>query len=342
MNLGAFRLSMTILLGLFVSFFAGCGAADKETSAPISKSDPTAKKSDVLKPDEIELALNWYPEAEHGGYFTALLEGDFAAEGINVKITPGGKGVPVIQNVATGRVPFAVANADQVLTGRASQADVVAVFAPIQTSPRCIMVHEKSGIRSFAELKNVKLAVNPSPFASVLKKNVPLEGCQIVPYEGQVSAFLLDENYAQQGYVFSEPFVARQNGGDPHSLMAADIGFNPYTSVLIVSDATLKENPGLVRRVVAASQRGWLKYLDNPAKTNEHIHEKNPEMPVDALEFGVTELKKLCLTGAVNETNFGLMTAGRWVDLLKQLEACEVIEPGSVNAEDAFRSEFIR
>lgn len=342
MHLTARWPQFTVLLCSLFGFMTGCGSSENSAPKPVPGAEGAISKPAVDELETIELALNWYPEAEHGGYFAALLDGDFAAEKLSVKITPGGKGVPVIQNVATGRVPFAVANADQVLVGRAAEADVVAVFAPIQISPRCIIVHEKSGIRTFADLKNVKLAVNPSPFASVLKKNVPLEGCQIVPYEGQVSEFLLNEKYAQQGYVFSEPFVAKQNGGDPHSLMAADIGFNPYTSVLIVSGTTLKEKPDLVRRVVAASQRGWLKYLADPAKTNQYIHEKNAEMPVDTLEFGVAELKKLCFTETVKEANFGSMTSDRWVDLLKQLESCDVVEPGSVMAADAFRSEFVR
>ncbi len=79
------------------------------------------------------LALNWFPEAEHGGYYAALVNGYFKEEGLDVEIQPGGPGVPIIQNVATKRVMFGIANADQVLVGRNEQADVVALYLlPVQ------------------------------------------------------------------------------------------------------------------------------------------------------------------------------------------------------------------
>lgn len=326
--------------------FSGCGPSPEsvQSSQPVSQTvSPEAGVGDGLKPKiAVELALNWFPEAEHGGFYAALVHGYFESEGLDVTIMPGGPNVPVIQNVATGRVQFAVANADQVLVGRANEADVVAVLAPLQTSPRCIMVHEKSGIRSFADLKNIKLAINSnSTFALFLKKNVPLEGCTFVAYSGNVAQFLLEDAFAQQAYVFSEPFVAKQQGGDPSNLLVADIGFNPYTSVLIASGETIRTQSALVRKIVAASKRGWVTYLADPASTNELIHQKNPEMGLDVLKFGVGELQKLCYSETVTEANFGDMSAERWAKLSEQLVSCEVYEASKVKTTEAFSTQFL-
>ena len=73
-------------------------------------------------------------------------------------------------------------------------------------------------------------------FSHYLRYKLPLTGVKIVPYSGNVAQFLLDKNYAQQGYVFSEPFVARKEGGDPRVLMLSDLGFNPYTSLLFTHE----------------------------------------------------------------------------------------------------------
>ena len=63
---------------------------------------------------------------------------------------------------------------------------VVAVMAPLQISPRCIMVHESSGIRDFDDLKNMTIAMsNSNPFSYFLRKKLPLEGVKVVPYSGQ-------------------------------------------------------------------------------------------------------------------------------------------------------------
>ena len=129
------------------------------------------------------LLLNWYPEAEHGGYYAALVHGYYQDAGLDVSILPGGPNAPVIQEVATGRVTFGVANADNVVFARAQQAPVVAVMAPLQTSPRCLIVHEKSGIKTFDDLHDMTIAVTPgSAFSEYLRHKSPLGGVQFVPY----------------------------------------------------------------------------------------------------------------------------------------------------------------
>ncbi len=169
---------------------------------------------------EVTLQLNWFPEVEHGGYYAALVHGFYKEAGLRVKIVPGGPETPVVQQVARRSVTFGVVNADYVLFGRAQQAPVVAVMAPLQTSPRCLIVHADSNIREFSELKNMTIAMSSSnAFSQYLQYKLPLKNVKIVPYPGNVAQFLLNKNYAQQGYVFSEPFVARKEGADPRVLM---------------------------------------------------------------------------------------------------------------------------
>ncbi|MEX0727829.1 MAG: ABC transporter substrate-binding protein, partial [Planctomycetaceae bacterium] len=149
--------SLSLLLPLAVALI-GCSDSSTNTSPP--PNDVSAANSPASV-EKIQLQLNWFPEAEHGGFYAADLNGHYTAAGIEVTILPGGPNAAVIQKVDQGDVEFAVASADQVLTGRAGGAKVVAVFAPLQMSPRCIMVHEKSGIKSLAELKGVTLAMSP-------------------------------------------------------------------------------------------------------------------------------------------------------------------------------------
>lgn len=331
---------------LIVGFCLGCSnELDQSTATDDGESTGVAASSPV--PRSVTLALNWYPEAEHGGYYAALVHGFFEKAGLQVTIRPGGPGVPVIQDVATGRVEFGVSNADQILVGRAREADVVALFAALQTSPRCIIVHESSGIKKFEGLKNLTLAINQnSTFGNFLQRQVSLEGCTIVPYPGNVSTFLLNQDFAQQAYVFSEPFTAKKEGGDPHSLMAADIGFNPYTSTLIAEASTIADDPDLVRDFTQAVQKGWQKYLTEPEETNRFILAQTDEMndeDLDILEFGAKELQALCLpldsTGIVP---LGNMTKERWQRMADQLVECEVVDEGTLNVDDAFTTEFLK
>ncbi len=314
-----------------------CGCSSEPAAAPKSvNTEPSAKKL-----DEVELALNWLPEAEHGGFFAADVHGLFAKRQLKVKIIPGGPGVPVIQNVATGKVTFGVTNADQVLVQRAQEADVVAIFAPIQQSPRCIMVHKKSGITKFEDLKDMTLLIKANQtFLGFLRKKQSLLNVQIVDYAGSVGPFLQDEKIGQQAYVFSEPFLVQKEGAEPLNLMVSDIGFNPYTSVLITRAEVIEKQPELVRRMVEACQFGWRKYLDEPEQTNEHIHSLNKEMSLEILAFGTRTLKPLCETGLSSPEKLGEMTAERWQTLAEQLVEAEVLKPGAVDSSKAFDTSF--
>ncbi|MBC7816060.1 MAG: ABC transporter substrate-binding protein [Planctomycetaceae bacterium] len=320
---------------------SGC-SSDQTVPPKDSPTDSASSPNSGLKPiNDVELALNWLPEAEHGGFYAADVEGLFTEHQLRVKIIPGGPGVPVIQNVASGKVTFGVTNADQVLLQRAQEADVVAIFAPIQQSPRCVMVHKKSGITKFDDLTDMTLAINVNQtFLGYMKKRLPLTNVHIVPYAGSIAPFLEDERLGQQAYSFSEPFIAEQKGGDPLNLMVADLGFNPYTSVLITRAEVIEKQPELVRRMVDACRLGWRKYLDEPEKTNEHIHSLNKEMGLEILAFGTRTLKPLCEAGLSAPDRLGEMTAERWTTLTEQLVEGGALKAGEVDPAKAFDASF--
>jgi NitT/TauT family transport system substrate-binding protein len=329
-------------VGLLFVIAVGC-QHEKPTSRVANP--PDAGISTAAKPIDVTLALNWYPEAEHGGFYAALVHGYFGEEGLNVTIRPGGPNVPVIPDVAAAKVEFAVDNADKLLLLRAQQADVVVVMSPMQNSPRCIMVHKKSGLTRLEDIAGVKeftLAINPGqPFAQFLKKKVNLDEVRVVPYQADIAKFMEEPNYGQQAYSFSEPFVAEKQGGDPLCLMLSDIGFNTYTSVLITRREMIEQQSDVVAKMTRASIRGWKKYLAEPDETNKHIHDQNPAMGMDILEFGVKALRPVCLPEGFDESRLGEMSADRWQTLVSQMVEIGSIKPDSVKAEEAYSLKFI-
>jgi NitT/TauT family transport system substrate-binding protein len=323
------HLSWALAVLVSLAFLAGCERREDDVPA----ATPGLRR--------VTLALNWFPEVEHGGFFAADVHGFFRAEGLEVEIQSGGPGAPVIQQVATQRCDFAVANADQVLLGRDQGAQVVAVMAAMQNSPHCIMVHQRAGIDSLPKLRNVTLAVGSGkPFAEYLLHKLGDAQLNVVPYQGSVGMFLERPDFAQQAYVFSEPFVARQKGGDPQCLMLSEIGFNPYASVLVVHDQLMSRDPDLVAKMVRACVRGWRQYLDEPQLTHQRIHALNAEMDLDVLAFGANEIRQLCLPGEMSSAQLGEMTAQRWEELARQLQEIELLDDLAVWPQ-AFDTRFL-
>ncbi len=185
----------------------GCEPTEKSASQGTAPAEASAGKSGS-GPDKVALMLNWYPEAEHGGFYAAKVHGIFEKHGLDVEIRPGGENAPVAQELLTGRVQFGVLNADEVLLFREQGADIVALLAPIQQTPRCILVRAESGIDSLSKLKGLTLQGNDGQaFLSFMKKRGMLEGVQVVPYAGSVAQFVSDKNTAIQAYNFSEPLL---------------------------------------------------------------------------------------------------------------------------------------
>ncbi len=290
----------------------------------------------------VKLALNWFPEAEHGGYYAALVHGYFEDRGVTVEVLGGGPDAPVIQRLATGQVEFGVTNADGIINARAAGAPVIALMAPYQTNPRCIMVHAQSDIASIAEIADVTLALSQRPaFSHFLRHRYDFEGVTIVPYHGGVARFLGDSRYAQQGYVFSEPVIARREGVDVRTLMVADTGFNPYASLLIASAQTVRERPKLVRAVTEASVAGWKHYLKDPVETNRHILSRNPELDLEILAAGSRMSRALVLDSTASGFGVGHMTLLRWRTLTLQMVEAGLIDSAAVEPRRAFTTRFL-
>ena len=65
--------TLTLVLS-FLFALAGCGERPAQHSG-------------------VRLALNWFPEAEHGGFYAAQVHGFFEQQGVQVEILAGGPDV---------------------------------------------------------------------------------------------------------------------------------------------------------------------------------------------------------------------------------------------------------
>ena len=313
---------------LLLTYLSGCSS-----SPPDASSNATTGGDSASPPlTAVKLMPNWYPEAEHGGYYAALVHGYFEEEGLKVTIEEGGPNAPVIQQVARGAIEFGITNADRVILARVQDAELKALFAPLSSSPRCLILHADSGITEFEQLENVTLMLRrENAWAQFLIKKLPLMGVDIVPNTASLAPFLEDKQAVKQGYIISEPFVAESQGTEVDTLLVAEFGFNPYTSVLTTRDEYASEHADIVRKMVTASRKGWQKYLESPEQTNALIHKLNPEMSLEILAYGVDAMKSHCIDRDYTAEAFGAMEPARWSELVSQLEDLEMIEAGVVD-----------
>jgi NitT/TauT family transport system substrate-binding protein len=324
------------LFAVVLPMVAGC----TPKTQPSSQSLAPARASSTG--DTVAIQLNWYPEAEHGGIYQAFADGTYLESELDVDIRPGGRATPVAPELELGRVQFAMANADDVVVFRRQGMDIVAVLAAVQNSPRCILVREDSGVTSFDQLAGMTLQRQAGRlFLEFMRARGILDQVQEVPYHGSVSSLIGDPKIAIQAYSFAEPLLAEQQGVKVRTLMVSDLGWNPYSSVLLTTGELIKTKPDLVRRFVQATRRGWQNYLTDPGKGNAAILDANRHgMTAEALQFGSKELRILAMPGGMPIESVGMMTAPRWQTLVEQMDALQP-EANQVTPSECFTTEFL-
>ena len=245
--------------------------------------------------EKVVFLTDWLAEAEHGGFYQALAEGLYKAEGLDVTIKQGGPQVNTAQLLLSGAVDMAIeANSFVPLNAVKENAGYVAVAAFFQKDPQVLMSHPESGFKTLADLKGKPILISNDAWETYwkfLKVKYGFDDKQGRPYTFSLAPWLADKTLTQQGYVTSEPFSARAAGVDPIVFLLADYGYTTYSQVLMVSRKMIAEKPQVVQGFIDASIKGWNDFLngdhskgvaliikDNPdytLKMNDEFHRRS-------------------------------------------------------------------
>jgi NitT/TauT family transport system substrate-binding protein len=287
--------------------------------------------------------LNWFPESEHGGLYQALADGTYESAGLAVEIQPGGRETPIGPELQLERCQFAITNADDVLVFREQGIDVVAVMAAMQNHPRCILVRSDSGVDSFEDFAGKTLQRQAGrAFVEFLRAKGYLEGVNEVPYYGTIAPMVGDPDVMIQAYSCAEPLLAEQQGIEVKTLMLSELGFNPYSSVLVTTGKLIEEQPELVQQMVDATREGWRNYLSDGEAGNQAILAANEHgMTAEALQFGAGVMRDLAMPEGASAESIGQMSDERWQTLHRQLVELELIDPKNVKVDECYTLQFL-
>ena len=282
-------------------------------------------------PERIVFATDWLAEAEHGGFYQAVAEGIYRKHGLDVSVQMGGPQVNGLQLAAAGRIDVAMGDALQVLAVNEQAVPLVAIAATFQKNPTVVIAHP--GVRALDELKGKPVAVGAASnttFWPWLKTRYGFTDAQKRPYGFSVQPFLADPSLSQQGFVTSEPFSIEQAGIVPKVFLLADLGYPPYSEVLIVSRDTLARRHDALVRFVQASAEGWKSYLANPAPGNALIKKANPQMTDELLAYGHRKIVEYQLVDGGDAGRHGLlsMTDARWRSTVDFMRESGIAKPG--------------
>jgi NitT/TauT family transport system substrate-binding protein len=286
----------------------------------------SAKDANGLIP--VRLQLDWYPQPEHGGFYTALLKGYYKQAGLDVTLAPLPQYGSAAQLVATGQAQLGLGSSDQILEWDSNGLPLVAVAATMQHDPQAIMVHADSPIHTFKDLEGHTIAAQTgSVWLKYVIGRYHLEQVHEIPSTLSIANFLEDPNYVQQVFVTSEPFFAQLAGAKVRTLLISSSGYDPYR-VQFTTRRYLADHPEVVERFVQASVHGWREYLRDPGPTDAYLLKLNPALNPAQEAFTAQALRDGgFITGADTAgAEVGRMTAARWQAMDEQLQSLGILK----------------
>lgn len=289
----------------------------------------------------VRLQLDWYPQPEHGGFYTAQMLGYYKAEGLDVTILPLPQYGSVAQMVASGKADIGLGSSDQILEWHSNGLPLVTIAATMQHDPQAIMVHQSSLIHSFQDLDGHTIAAETgATWLKYVTRRYNLHNVREIPSTHSIANFLADPDYVQQIFVTSEPFFAKLAGAQVRTILISSSGYDPYRVQFTTRDFVAR-HPDIVANFVRASIKGWQQYLRNPAPTDALLLKLNPNLNPAQEAFTSQALRDGAFITGGDSTGaqIGKMTAARWQATYDQLKTLGIIQ-GSFNPATAYALQF--
>jgi ABC-type nitrate/sulfonate/bicarbonate transport system substrate-binding protein len=218
----------------------------------------------------INFQASWINDAEFAGYFTALDNGYYKDEGLDINYISGGPDVIPESTLIAGKADITLTTPDTTIQAISTQnAPFKIIGAQYQKNPLGVVSLTKNPVKSPADLVGKTLAVPPVNVVSVdamLKiSGVDKDKVKIVPYQYDPTPLIKGEIDATVDFVTDVPFTIKQAGLEATSFLLYDHGFTIYNDTVVVTEETLKTKRDILVKWLRASRKGWVENFKDPA-----------------------------------------------------------------------------
>lgn len=299
------RPALAVLALACVLALSACGTRTEPTNAP------------AVQP--LTLALDYLPNADHAGIYTAQSTGEFRKAGLGVRlITPTDPAAP-LKLVASGRADLAISYEPEVFLARAKGIRILSVAAIANRPLTSLMTVDGRPVAP-KTLAGKKVGTAGIPYQSAYLRQI-LSDAGVDP--GSVTevnvgfnllpAMLSKKVDATLGAFWNiEGVQLRLAKQRPRILPVDRAGVPPYDElVLIAREATVRHRGALIRRFMQALQRGTRAAVRNPDLAVRALREAAPDIKQKVAERTVAATLPVLVPARAKDP-FGWQDPATW------------------------------
>jgi NitT/TauT family transport system substrate-binding protein len=333
------------------------GAAEETTAEETAAEETTAEETAAASGEcteltPVSLQLQWFVQAQFGGYYAAKDKGFYEEQCLDVTILEGGVDIVPQTVLAQGGADFAISWVPKALSSREQGAGIVDVAQVFQRSGTLQVSWADSGITSPEDFAGKKIGNwgfgnEYEVFAAITKAGLdPATDVELVQQQFDMLALLNREIDAAEAMTYNEyaqvlEAVNPETGElyQPEDFNVIDyneVGVAMYQDAIWASEERLADPAyqDSTRRFVTASLQGWAYCRDNAQECADIITANGSKLGASHQLWMMNEVNKLIWP---SPKGVGMIDEALWkqtVDIAlgtKNLEGATIIsaDPGA-------------
>ena len=297
--------------------------------------------------NELSLALDWYPNSNHAGIYSAIDEGFFDEEGIKLSVYTPSDPTAIISSVASGRDDFGLSYHPDILQAQSAGLEIVSVLSISQHPLNSIMTLKKSSIKNPSDLRGKVIGYpgipsNKAMLETVLSsQNININDVETVDVGFELVKALVSGSVDAiiGAYWTHESIVMELQGYEIEIMRLEEWGVPDYYELILITNKSfLEENKSDVEKVVNSFKKGYEFSIKNPQESiTSLINIVGEEIVEEDVERAGVEL--LIPMWQSNNLPFGHQDISKWEETYEWMYQNNFLEKELI-IENLFIDEF--
>ena len=266
--------------------------------------------------DSVDLMMDVGYLPKHAPFFSAVAQGFFEEEGLNVTLMPGSGSNNTVTSVETGRVFAGFADFGVTVMNQGRGAQVRQVNLLQAQSAYATVADKESGIEDWEDLKGKTVAtegagamVSMWPYAL---EQLGFEESEVnvvhASSESKIPGLLASQWDANLALSVSDAPALEALGIEPAVLNWSDIGISLYGNGIVVSNETIEQEPEKLERFNRAVQKGFLWACENPEQAYQDFNKEVQGYDESTILLALEQQCSLNWQSETGSDAFGMMS----------------------------------